>query len=203
MFGWQDESVALFVISGVPAAGKSTVGRLLACRLHQAVYVPGDTIRGMVVTGRVSRRPDAGEEFRQLLLRYQSALAVAGVYLRAGFHAVVEDVIIGPVLGEFLALVPVPEVHLVFLDPDARAVAERDRGRAKTAYDDERWNVDDLRGVLSGHTSRLGLWLDSTDLTADQTVDRILADLDASLVHPARVTPLQPLSSFVALRNQR
>ncbi|HEU5391890.1 MAG TPA: hypothetical protein VFV73_38925 [Streptosporangiaceae bacterium] len=30
---------------------------------------------------------------------------------------VVEDVIIGSVLPEFLALVPVPEFHLVFLDP--------------------------------------------------------------------------------------
>ena len=179
--------MALFVISGVPAAGKSTVGRLLAGRLHQAVYVPGDTIRSMVVTRRAGLSPDAGEEFRQLLLRYQSALAVASVYLRAGFHAIVEDVIIGPILSEFLALVPVPEVHLVFLNPDARAVAERDRTRAKTAYDDDRWNVDDLRGVLSGHTSRLGLWLDSTDLTADQTVDRILSDLAASLVYPAHV----------------
>lgn len=56
-----------------------------------------------------------------------------------------------------------------------------------SAYADDRWNVDDLRGVLSGRTCRLGLWLDSTGLTAGQTVDRILVDLDASLVYPAAV----------------
>ena len=99
----------LFVISGVPASGKTTVSRLLASRLDRAVCVPGDTIRAMVISGRADMRPDAGEaELGQLLLRYQGALAVAAVYLDAGFDAVVEDVIIGPMLPRFLELVPVP-----------------------------------------------------------------------------------------------
>lgn len=136
----------------------------------------------MVMADPAARRTEAGEaEISQLLLRYEAALAVAATYLRAGFDAVVEDVIMGPVLRDFLRLVPVQDVHLVFLDPDSRAVAERDRNRSKTAYG-ERWNVEELRSVLRGHTSHLGLWVDSTDLTADQTVDRILADPGASLV---------------------
>jgi predicted kinase len=178
--------VSLFVISGVPAAGKTTVARLLAGRLDRAVCVPGDAIRAMVVTGRADMRPDAGEaELAQLLLRYQGALAVASVYLNAGFDVVVEDVIIGPVLRDFLALVPVPEVHLVFLDPCATTVAERDRGRSKTGYGSH-WTVGVLRDVLRLETDRLGLWLDSTGLSAEQTVDAILADLGASLVRLTR-----------------
>src|SRR5258708_22035819 len=141
----------------------------------------------MVVSGRADMASDAGEaELAQLLLRYRGALAVAAVYLEAGFDAVVEDVIIGPVLSEFLALVPVPELHLVFLDPDATALAERDKNRTKTAYSEERWDVHELRGVLRGHTSRLGLWLDSTRLTAGQTAEQILAHRRAS---PANAGP--------------
>jgi predicted kinase len=178
--------VALFVISGVPASGKTTVGRLLAARLDKAVCVPGDSIRSMVVSGRADMRSGAGEaQLHQLLLRYQGALAVARVYLADGFDAVVEDVIIGPVLRKFLALVPVPEMHLVVLNPDASAVAERDRGRSRTAYGDGGWNIDELRDVLRFETARVGLWLDSSGLSAEQTVDRILGDPRGSLVRLA------------------
>jgi predicted kinase len=178
--------VALFVISGVPASGKSTVARLLASRLDRAVYVPGDTIRAMVISGRADMTTDAGDaQLNQLLLRYQGALALAGVYLNAGFDVIVEDVIIGQVLRQFLGLVPVPEMHLVFLDPNTATLSERDANRTKTAYG-ERWNVRQLRDVLHMETARIGLWLDSTELTAEQTVDRILADLGASRVIVSR-----------------
>jgi predicted kinase len=174
--------VALFVISGVPASGKTTVGRLLASRLERAVCVPGDAIRAMVITGRADRHADAGEGQRHdLLLRYQGALAVARVYLEDGFDVIVEDVIIGQVLRQFLALVPVPEMHLVFLDPTGDAVAERDANRTKTAYG-EQWNVRQLRDVLHMETARIGLWLDSSELSAEETVDRILGDLKASRI---------------------
>ena len=173
--------VALFVISGVMAAGKSTVARLLAGRLPKAVCVPGDAIRAMVVSGRVEMSPDAGADaLGQLVLRYKGALAVAAVYLAAGFDVVVEDVIIGPVLRDFLALVPVDEFHLVFLDPATKAIGEREQGRGKTGYD--AWQIEGLQRILREDTDRVGLWLDSTGFTAEQTVDRILADPGASLV---------------------
>ena len=177
--------MALFVISGVPAAGKSTVARLLARRLDRAVYVPGDAIRAMVASGAADRAGDA--QLDQLLLRYQAALAIANVYLEAGFDVIVEDVIIGQVLRQFLALVPVPEMHLIFLDPDTGTLADRDRDRTKTAYG-ERFNVRQLRDVLHLETARIGLWLDSTALSAEETADAILADLRASHVVISRLS---------------
>jgi predicted kinase len=189
--------VALFVITGVPASGKTTVARLLASRLDKAVCVPGDTIRSMVVSGRADMTPDADEaQLGNLLLRYQGALALANVYLEAGFDVIVEDVIIGQVMRHFLAFVPVPEMHLVFLDPSADSLAKRDQDRSKTAYG-ERWNVRQLRDVLHLETAHIGLWLDSTDLSPEETVDRILADPAASLIMPSR------LSAPVARRRRR
>jgi predicted kinase len=132
----------LFVISGISASGKSTVARLLAERFERGVCVPGDAIREMMVSGRIEMRPGAeAEALSQLVLRYEGALAVADVFLFGGFDVVVEDVIIGHVLREFLDLVPVPEFHLVFLDPDAAAIEQRERGRDRIAYGLDRWSV--------------------------------------------------------------
>lgn len=175
--------VALFVISGISAAGKSTVARLLAGRFERGVCVPGDAIREMVVSGRADMRPDAGPaELRHLVLRYAATLAVAEVFLDGGFDVVVEDVIIGPVLRDFLGLVPVPEFHLVFLDPDAAAIRQREQQRDQVAYDPDRWSVSGLQAILREQTARIGLWLDTTGQRAGQTVDAILADPDASRV---------------------
>jgi len=175
--------VALFVISGVSAAGKSTVARMLAEGFQHGVCVPGDAIRAMMVSGRAEMRPDAAAEaLRQLALRYSAALAVADVFLSAGFDVVVEDVIIGPIVRDFLGLVPVPEFHLVFLDPDAAAIEQRERERDRIAYRPGRWPVTGLQAVLREETDRIGLWLDTTGHSAEQTVEAILADLDASRV---------------------
>jgi gluconate kinase len=177
--------VALFVISGVSASGKSTVARLLAERFERGVCVPGDTIRAMIASGRVDVRPDSGPEaLRQLTLRYAGALRVADVFLHGGFDVVVEDVIIGPVLRDFLGLVPVPEFHLVFLDPDTAAIERRERERDRIAYGPGRWSVGGLQAVLREETDRIGLWLDTTRQSAEQTVEAILTDLDASRVRP-------------------
>lgn len=173
--------MALFVISGISAAGKSTVARLLASRFERGVCVPGDTIREMVVSGRADMSAEPSPEaLRHLILRYAAALAVAGVFLDGGFDVVVEDVIIGSVLPDFLALVPVPEVHLVFLDPDAAAIRQREQERDQVAYAPDRWSVTGLQAILREQTDRIGLWLDTTGQNPDQTVDAILATLDTS-----------------------
>jgi len=175
--------VALFVISGVSAAGKSTVARLLAERFDRGVCVSGDVIRAMMVSGRADMLPDAeAEALRQLTLRYAGALSVADVFINGGFDVVVEDVIIGPILQDFLALVPVPEFHLVFLDPDASAIERRERDRGALAYGPGRWSVGGLQALLREQTDRIGLWLDTTGHSAEQTVDVILSDLHASHV---------------------
>lgn len=179
--------MTLFVVSGVSAAGKSTVARLLAARFPRGVCVPGDAIRAMIVSGRLEMTPGASAEaLAQLRLRYAGALSVAATFLDAGYDVVVEDVIVGPVLRDFLAMAPVPELHLIVLDPDASAITAREAGRHQDAYGRGRFSVDGLQRVLREETDRVGLWLDSTHLTAEETVDRILAEAEASVVRARR-----------------
>jgi hypothetical protein len=70
----------------------------------------------------------------------------------------------------------------VFLDPGAAAVEQRERDRDRVAYGPGRWSVAGLQTVLREETDRIGLWLDTTGQSAEQTVEAILANPDTSRV---------------------
>jgi len=167
-------SGSVVVITGVMAAGKSTVAQRLAERLPRAAHVRGDLFRRMIVSGRAGPTPDfTAEQRRQLELRYRLAAQVADGYAAAGFVAVVQDIILGADLPAYAAMVRTRPLHLIALAPRAEVVAARERGRGKTGYAGG-WRVDDLVRELAA-TPGVGLRVDSSELTVDETVDRILA----------------------------
>jgi len=95
-------AVTLFVISECPQQ-ENPPSRRCRAAIERGVCVPGDAIRAMIASGRIDMRPDAEKEaLRQLALPIRRALSVARVFSTAGFDVVVEDVIIGPILRDFL-----------------------------------------------------------------------------------------------------
>jgi hypothetical protein len=64
----------------------------------------------------------------------------------------------------------VPEFHLVFLDPEAQAIEQRERERERdgTAYGPAAFSVSALQAVLRRETDRLGQWLDTSGQSAEQ-----------------------------------
>src|SRR5215475_11403827 len=97
--------VAVILVTGIQAAGKSAVAQALAQRLDRSVHVRGDLFRRMVVNGRVEMGPanPPPEAVRQLKLRYQLASAAADSYAHAGFTVVLQDIIIGSHLTEVVS----------------------------------------------------------------------------------------------------
>ena len=171
----------VLVLTGAMAAGKSTVAELLAARRPRSVHVRGDVFRRMVASGRVDMTPDASPEaLAQLRLRYDLTVATAEAYAAAGFDVVVQDVVIGPQLADFVARIATPNRYLVVLAPQVASLEQRERDRAKTGYTS--FSPADLDHVLRRETPRIGYWLDSSDLSPDQTVDAILANLAAAAV---------------------
>lgn len=164
---------AIILVTGISAAGKSTVAQLVAERLPRSVHLRGDLFRRMIVGGRRDVLPELDPEAdRQLRLRYRLAAHAADEYLRAGFTVVLQDVMLGPYLGDVVAMIRGRPLMVVVLAPRPDVVAARERGRAKTAYAD--WTVEQLDDVLRRRTPRLGLWLDSSDQTPAETADEIL-----------------------------
>jgi chloramphenicol 3-O-phosphotransferase len=166
----------VYLLTGASAAGKSTVGQLLAERFDRGVHVRGDVFRRMVVAGRheMSARPSE-EALAQLGLRYRLGAATADAYAAAGFTTVWQDVILGHHLPACVDLLGARPVHVVVLAPSVDALRRREAARAKTGYGGAGVTPDLLDRALREETPRLGLWLDTSDQTPAETVDAILA----------------------------
>jgi chloramphenicol 3-O-phosphotransferase len=174
-------TASVIVITGVMAAGKSTVAELVAQRLPRSAHVRGDAFRRMIVSGRAEMTPEQSDEAtRQLHLRYAMSAAIADGYAQHGFTAVVQDVIIGPDLQLYVDYIATRPCHVVVLAPSPDIVELREHGRGKSGYGD--WTVAALDKALRNDTPRLGLWLDTSTQTPEQTADEVLARLSESMI---------------------
>lgn len=176
-------SGAVIVVTGIMAAGKSTVAQALADRLPLSVHLRGDLFRRMIVNGQAEVSPDNWEAAeRQLHLRQELSSAVARMYADNGFTVCYQDVILGDDLERVVAsLEPATRpVHVIVLAPSVGVVQDRDDRRNKTGYVD--WSVDELDRSLRDETSRLGYWIDSSNLSVAETVESIIANLETARI---------------------
>jgi predicted kinase len=172
----------VMLITGTMAAGKSSVAQALAERLPKSVHLRGDVFRRMIVSGRAEMTVQLlAKAERQLWLRYRLAAAAADLYMQAGFTVVYQDIIIGPILAAVIALYRPHPLSVIVLCPRPEVVAARDAARAKTGYADP-FVVHEFDRIVRGETPRIGYWLDNSDLTITETVDRILEHLPQASV---------------------
>ncbi|MEV6288732.1 AAA family ATPase [Kribbella sp. NPDC051770] len=177
------------LITGMQAAGKSTIAPLLASRLGPpAATLDGDVFHHGVVAGAVGMTPDPEPEaVRQLELRYAATAKIAQHYADAGFDFTCSDIILGAHVERWFAALRDVEPHLVVLVPSVDSIVTRELGRGSTSY--AAWQrpgeslADAVRTLQAGLTEipQRGLWLDTTNQTPAETVEAILEnDLKSS-----------------------
>lgn len=173
-------SQPIFVITGTPGAGKTSVAQALVRRFPFGLHIPVDDLREWVVSGIAHPVPTwTDETSRQFGLARQAAALTARLYADAGFAVAIDDVIKPAEAEELIA------AHLggyvvgkILLHPAVDVVLARNARRTTKNFDTSafaqfipgihRWIVED-RFDETG-------WLivDSAGMSLDQTVDYIL-----------------------------
>ena len=132
--------------------------------------------------GRADMTPHGDPEAeRQLALRHAIAAHSANMYADAGFTVVVQDLFVGASLQPFLDQLVASPLSLVMLAPDVGTVMRREAARVKVGYGDL-WSVRDFDHKVKTETPHIGLWLDSSKQTPEETVDEIIRQLPQAKV---------------------
>jgi hypothetical protein len=171
-------SEGVWLVTGVQAAGKSTIADLLARQFEHGVHIRGGQFYRWAVRGWVHAGDARADEAGRLLdLRYRLAALAADEYWAAGFTTVVQDNILGSDVPRWLESVAARPRHLVVLRPSVAVVRQRDQLRhaatGKTAYRPGEFMAEDLDEQLAT-TPQMGLWLDISAMSPADTVEEIL-----------------------------
>lgn len=176
--GLSSQRPALIVITGIMAAGKSTIARLLAQHFARGVHIEADVLQRMIVSGGVwvsqPGEPE-GEAAQQLRLRLKNMCLLARSFFEAGFTVVLDDIIMGDRwqhLQEELRGLP---YSLIVLAPRVDVVVQRDTSRSKSPQG-HAWAIY-LDHALCTTMSGTGYWIDTSEQTPEETVEQIIQQI--------------------------
>lgn len=176
----------IFLLSGPPGAGKSTVAHVLMQRFPRGMHIPVDDLREWVVSGIAHPVPTwTAETTRQFRLARQAAAQTARLYAEAGFAVALDDVVFAAdaraMCEPHLAGLSISRVLLL---PSVEAALRRNAERTTKAFatDVLAEPIRQIHQALSAQGTALAGWLvlNTSELSVDATVAQILAFVQRS-----------------------
>ncbi len=168
----------VLVLSGPPAAGKSTVAALIADGWGLSVHLRADYFWDEFIRNGFLRpwTPESQEQNTTVI----RAITAAAVEYAKGGYSVVVDGIVGPWFVEFVAETFAGHSvvwHYAILLPASDVNVERSRSRSKTITQEA---LDKMYGEFTSHLDGYEKHVvDSTHLDAAQTAEVVCKNMEA------------------------
>lgn len=146
--------------------------------MSRAAHVGGDDVNAMIRSGFVWFMGEpAKEALRHDELCNRNMCALANNFIDFGFTVLMDTVLADrSELDFFIALVSPRPVRLLVLDPGIEVCKTRNAGRARQ----DQFEFDGyerLQADMKREFGDIGWWLDTSALTADETAEKLVAQL--------------------------
>lgn len=167
----------VFILSGSPGSGKTTVARLLAAKYERSVHLHTDDFWHMIAKGAIPPYLPESDEQNQAVVA--AIAAAASEYARGGF-AVIVDGVLGPwMLHHFRRTAPQSgqvAVHYAVLRPDRETALERAQQRTEPGALLDAAPILDLWDQFAELRELSGHAVDSTSHSAAATADLVFRE---------------------------
>jgi cytidylate kinase len=125
----------LLVVTGPPAAGKSTVSEMVVRAAERSVLVEGDSFFGFLATGAVEPWLPESDEQNTVVVR--AAASAAGSFAQGGYTTVYDGVVAPWFLPTFGAATGLDRLEYVMLLPRVETCVQRVLTRRNHPFSDE------------------------------------------------------------------
>ena len=159
-------------ISGTPAAGKSSVSKLLAAKFDTSTYINVDDLKDMIIGGNVA--PWSPEGPKQFELVEKNFLSLISNFIEEDFVVIVDYVFGDDNIKRYQQIFT--EVYGFLLLPDIETIKARELGRDPEGTLIHR--IDALYPKFADVQHDVLNVIDSTNQSVEETVDEILSVLD-------------------------
>jgi chloramphenicol 3-O-phosphotransferase len=171
----------IWLINGIPGAGKTTTSRALAKRFSRGVHIEGDLLQDFILSGSVSpgQEPQM-ESDRQIHMNVRNQCLLARSYAQEGFTPVLDYVVVDRNrVEEYHGQLEGFRLHLVTLAPGIPVALERDQHRPEKTVAHLWTHLDEM---MRRDLVDVGLWVDNSTLSLEDTVRYVLAHQAEALV---------------------
>lgn len=172
-----DNGESCLIVTGAPAAGKSTVSQLVAEGLARSARLSGDFVHELIVSGFVSGLGEPPDEAaHQVRLTRKNLCALAANFADARFTPILDTLIPDREgLDYYLEALRPRRVLLVVLMPSIEV--HHYRNTIREAEEQFFFNdYETLTAAMHNGFGTVGWWFDTSALTPDETATQIIAN---------------------------